>query len=230
MILLFVFFLFIFLIYRFYKLKDFSNFTEESLNLESLNSGDLFLVTYESFLGKIFQTLGNLKFIHPAMVLKKDNETYILEFSRYSEDLNGLILVPIRDWLKFNKRGKKYLNLLNLKKDYSNDIFNYYLKNKESFSKKNGNFINFLFPEVKDIKEKEKISCCEIILDIYYSLNILEKNIKIEKVYPEDFIDFEKFTFTNSNYFSKGLIVNNNQNILKNLFFCQKPNYRIINN
>lgn len=70
--------------------------------LPKLKTGDLLFVNYRSKHGRIIRIATKTFWSHIGMVIVIDDDTYVIEVADYSEEYEGLCLIPIADWLDIN--------------------------------------------------------------------------------------------------------------------------------
>lgn len=75
----------------------------ETLYLDSLKTGDIFLVAFNNTYSFYNSLLLGQPFSHACMYVEEDKNSYIIEYSYYDEDHQGVIKTPFDLWLKIHK-------------------------------------------------------------------------------------------------------------------------------
>lgn len=193
------------------NLSNFSMYDVKKIKKENINTGDLFIVSYNHKTKyALFNSFIKSKFIHPSIALREGEKLYLIEYNNYFDQYEGLIKIPYEEWINFNKNGKIYVNHIESKdnkKDLSKEMNNWFEKNKKDVSKKINymdyswfRFINPMNNKYESTKENPNITCCEIICEILCELNIVEKNKSLQFYRPDSFINMKDFTFTKDYY------------------------------
>ena len=71
----------------------------------NLQTGDIFLIAYDSIYGHLVKVFKGCCWTHGSLVYKKNNKIYIIEIARYGDEdvYKGLLMIPIDKWLEFNE-------------------------------------------------------------------------------------------------------------------------------
>jgi hypothetical protein len=210
-----------FIVIRIFSANDWPD-NIEILDLKTLKNGDLITKSYN---GYIIQNYFHVMFSgsvwhHTGMVVIKDNEPFILEFTtwakksprlnfkRYYEKEFKLKLVPYKEYLKKNLDIRICINRFNGKQISTETILNIYnnYKNYE-YDAPNLNWIRLILDRPYTKTKARKFVCYEIIVHLLQELNIVKK-LKMPSSYMcKDLVNCNLDMETNYNY-SKPVEIN----------------------
>ena len=168
---------FIFLTYRLYiNGKPRTNTILDNV-LDKVDTGDIFLVRYDSVYGKIVRVFAGTYWSHAGIILRTKKHIYILEVARYTKkNKKALNIYTIDEWLQYN--SNRYIGYLQYRyeRPTPTQIFNLYKKFKDI--KVNLNTVYWLNTLVKwsyKYENKQKYFCTELIVKILQDLGMIEK-------------------------------------------------------
>ncbi len=69
----------------------------------SVSSGDILTVSYNSMRGKAVKVFTGSMWTHTGLVLKVGGEKYVCEVAYYRNGPNGVVLKPLKDWFTWNE-------------------------------------------------------------------------------------------------------------------------------
>lgn len=85
------------------------NFVEPHIAYNSVSSGDILTVSYNSMRGKAVKIFTGSMWTHTGLVLEVSGEKYVVEVAYYRGDengvgrANGVVLKPLRGWFNWNE-------------------------------------------------------------------------------------------------------------------------------
>lgn len=99
-----VFLTFLFVLFQLYFVPNDDDFRSSKYSKikSKLRTGDLLIVSYPSYRGKLVKIFTGSSWTHCGMVMKKRGKYYVIEIARYTRDERGLILKPLDDWIEWN--------------------------------------------------------------------------------------------------------------------------------
>ena len=140
-IFIFIIYFLILLFYSWYNLifnKNFVNFDIKNLYLDNIKTGDIFLLGNTKKNKIIGDVILNMKFYHPSIAFWENSNLFILEYAMYPTK-QGLIKIPFKEWLNFNKNKLISHKPLKIKEEeeknrllLSNKISKFYNKYKKN--------------------------------------------------------------------------------------------------
>lgn len=187
--------------------------------IDELEIGDIISVSYDNMFSPFTQGFSRLRYIHPVIVCKKENERYVLELMDYGFDptkkrkkdekhtcnLNEVCesemhMIPITRWFEINRNNYFQCHKLE-KKDMSEIdrekinqmIWNYYENNKDL---KLASISRYLNPFKNTIMQEKNIHnrffCYETVGEILFQLGMIKEK-EIGKNFDD--INMEDYRF-----------------------------------
>lgn len=172
--------------------------------IKQFNTGDILMVSYNSFRGRLVRVFTGSMWTHVGMIYKKENgELFVIESSQY-EDVSGVVKTPIHKWLDWNEN--RILAWLHHKgpKIKDKDIEDIFEKVRDA---KVDLFVGSWLRAVIKQKyypqpNKNKFFCSELVTHFLQELNIIQK-IYLPSGYPPKEILFGKLPLINGHNFDE---------------------------
>jgi len=203
-IIIIIFFIFIFI---FIVMMSYVNTIRKSdrkeiyeIFIDELEIGDIISVSYDNMFSPFTQGFSRLRYIHPVIVCKKENERYVLELMDYGFDPNKkrekgscnlkeegckseVHMIPITRWFQINRNNyfqchklqKK--NMGEIDREKINDmIWEYYENNKDLKLASISRYLNpFKDSIMKEKNIHNRFFCYETVGEILYNLEMMEE-------------------------------------------------------
>jgi hypothetical protein len=114
---LLIFTLSVFLLYYRFHQSNLRNFQTKITKYEDIQAGDIFLVSFESVSKMFSDSLFNIQFLHPTLVVEQNNEKYVVELMNYS-NTRGFHMMELDEWINRQKHNSILLNKMTIKNNY----------------------------------------------------------------------------------------------------------------
>lgn len=220
---LIIFFIFSFVTFvtlSFNIIQDTSDYDRKPLDVDNIKTGDLFLISYNSTMFNFMESILGFNFVHPSIAVWEKNELFMIEFAEYTNLYKGLIKVPFKEWIRYNKNGTILKNSLSIKNDSLEErkileekILDFYDKNKEKYSNfsnfNNLNFFRFFkrFGKYEGISNSSNLTCTELLAYAIFESDIAKKNKSLQYFQPSKFVGFEGFDLNEKYYCDENYII-----------------------
>ena len=183
-------------------------------DIETYNTGDLVFVAYDNLLGYFMRFWTGSPWTHVGMIMKDENKLYVMETADYSslqspvkssidnsKDFigtknNGILVVPFETWKSLNKHHKiEHMNLITPKEFDRRTLILEFLNIQNSeldtFGVGPSVWSKNLWKRsyIESQKEKENITCSELVAKIYQSANVMKKIYTPGSYSTKDFIE-----------------------------------------
>ena len=189
----------IILILRIINTND-SKYETNSIEERELNTGDLIFVSYKNSLGYFMRLWSNSKWTHVGIVYKdSDSNCYIMETARYGDKYNGVLLLPLNEWKKYNKNCEICTMKLtssknNLKTLLLNEFIKIKNKNLDTFGL---NWIRLLNKrKYNNLDNQSNITCYELVVHLLQETGVAKKDYSPSSYFPSDLLK-HKLIFNN---------------------------------
>ena len=168
---------------NFLILKDDNYYETENLDLENIQSGDIFMTSYTRKSEILGDCIFWINFKHISVVVFEGGKPFMVEYSNYPVDFKGLVKIPFSDWLKFNKKGRvlhQSLETTEMKrKELNSKILSYYEKNQKNMSDFKGelglHWWKIFFPYLNKAGiDLKKPTCTEVMEDIFTKSGVIK--------------------------------------------------------
>lgn len=215
-ILLFFFFLLLFgyvvLGSRLVHFKDYSELKAGLLIKDHINTGDVFLLSYNNVFRSFGESFMGVRFFHPSIAMWQDGELYMIEYAEYNKPYDGINKIPFEIWYRINKNSMFLHNHLDFKGDYDlgEKLEAYYQKYKNMKVVDQLAWIRLMLQQDKKyIPKNEKedtLICTEFAANFFTDLGVVKNLKSLPKYEPEDFVGMKGFVLTKDFDYSDGYI------------------------
>lgn len=201
------------LYYNFVFNKDVSNYQMKNITKDELNTGDIFLIDFQNINNFFITSLFKENFMHPAIVLKEEDETYIIDYIARKK----LVKRTLAEWKAYNKRSVYILNKLDCddekRKTLTNKLKELYDEHKDILSGPSGfslDWKRFWWPSdyYQEPNDLNNLVCMELIVYFLMKMGIIETNKSIESFLPRDFENMKGFKSKDNFSFKESFLVN----------------------
>jgi len=173
-----------------FQIKQYPDLTGKILSLDNLNTGDIFLVAYTGASRAICDLSIGQTFSHGCIFVREKYEDFIIEYGFYDDKWKGVMKIPFRIWLRFNKNQLIYHKPLKIVDDSQDKRLELSEKITEVYEKNIGgtmhmiNYRRFLFPSYEYTGLYKKFVCVEFLAEVLAQTNIRERNFGNEYFTP----------------------------------------------
>lgn len=163
-----------------------------NLDDNELNTGDIVIVGYNNFFGKIVRGFTSSIWTHSGILWRdpKTNFLYIIELGVYKKyKLKGIFKIPFNLWISANKKHikglLKYSGETKLSAEKMENIYNKY-KTIE-LDKFNYKWYRFLYKQYYNEEKNRNIyTCFEFTIKLLQEMDIYMKNYLCSSYFPGD--------------------------------------------
>lgn len=192
---------------RFFFVNDPDRFDVKKIKDNDVDSGDIFLISFENTTKLFSNGFFGIEFMHPAIVVEKNNRKYVIELMNYS-DKKGLQILELGEWINRNKNNIMLLNkLIATDKDrkIANDkliSFAYPFQDGKDKIKSVGGlgrreWYRYVYPSEKGYVEPEiksnKTLCNEFTVYLLIKAGIIKPDKSVYHYHPDQFINMKGF-------------------------------------
>jgi len=195
---------------RFFYVNYPDRFERRKVTENDFESGDVLLTSFENYGKMISNSLLRIEFMHPSIVVEKDDRKYVIELMNYNSK-KGFHMMRLGEWIIRNKDNLFLLNKLSTpdkRKEISDKIIAYSYQYSEGENKINsvGGFgkkecfrygypskDGYVEPDIKD----NKTLCNEFIVFLLTKSEIILPTKSIEHYEPDQFIGMTGFDIAN---------------------------------
>lgn len=202
----------LFIIYRLYIFTVPPANTHFCDIINKLETGDIFLVPYDSIYGHLVKIFRGCCWTHGSLIYKKDDgKIYIIEIARYeykNKTYKGLLMLPLDKWLKFN--DGRLIGYIKYRGNSPNNTIFERTFDKYKHVKVNLDTIYWMNTLVKwkyrKVKDKNIYFCTEFLAKFLQDLGMISK-----KYLP---CSYSPITFSELKEYDKDILIfKNNCNI-----------------
>lgn len=203
----------LYMTHNYYKYKDFSGYSIKKLRKENISSGDIFLVAYHKPQNLIGDLLMKVKFNHVSVAVWEKGELYFIEYANYFDKHQGLLKIPYRRWVRYNKNTTILKNSISSlskeEKERENKILDYYYRNKDKMSEFKGgwnmSWYRFLYKKNKyqQLDLSYQTTCTEIMVSLLGESGIIKKEKALSDYHQSDFIGMTGFSLSDNIKYSQ---------------------------
>ena len=194
--------------YRFSVVKSLDNYERRFVTYDTFNTGDVLLVSFEN-MGKLFVgSIFKIEFLHPALVVKEDGISYVLELMGY-KNMQGFIKMKLEEWINRNKSHHIMVNKLETSDENREELARKFLSfthrysdgcdkisDVGSFDWSWRRYINPTGPFKSPTIENGKTTCNEFCTKILVESGVVKGDKPLEHYQPDSFIGMKGFTPT----------------------------------
>lgn len=168
--------------------NDYPIIKTNNLNSFNFQNGDIISVGYLHPFGGFISVFSDSVVSHPGIIYKKsDNEIYVLEAASYTKKYHDVMLIPLQEWLKFNKRHPIFYSKYVGPKISNEQIVQTYEKFKDvKLDSFNLDWIRLLKVTPYQEVENRKYVCYEITILMLQQLNIVQKKYSGNSYWPKN--------------------------------------------
>ena len=157
------------------------NFRKKSKEkfINSAKTGDILAVAYGSKRAGLVKVFTGSMWAHSAIIIKNENQSYVLEVARYSMNKRGIMVMPLDKWLSKNGNNKiavsRYLGT-----PIANSYISHFLEKNEKI-REEMNVANWLSAMVKRSyipQNKKKMFCSELVCYFLQEIGIMRKKYR----------------------------------------------------
>lgn len=163
-----------------FKRRNFSKIKKK------LRTGDIIVISYDSYRGKLVKIFTGSSWTHCGMIYKDKDKLYVIEMARYSSDERGLILKPLDDWIdwniKYNIAIRKYTGIKKFPKRKLKHVLDQSAHFEEDFNVTS--WLKTIIDLRYDGVEKDYFYCSEFITYAMQKIGVLKKIIKPSSYKP----------------------------------------------
>lgn len=212
-ILFFIISIALLLFYNFAFHKDVDNYEVKSITSNELNTGDIILIDFQNINNFFIASLFRENFMHPAIVLKEEEEIYVLDYITHK----GLLKRTLAEWLAYNNKSIFSINKLvcseeNRKKitNKLNYLYQFYKPKLSGPGGFNWGWSRFWWPRKEYYKpyHLKNMVCLELVVYFLMEIGVVKKNKSIESFLPRDFEKMRGFSTTDNFSFKDSYLVN----------------------
>jgi hypothetical protein len=164
---------------------------DKQITESELNTGDLIFSSYKNSLGYFMRLWSNSKWTHVGMVYKdSDSNCYIMETAGYGNKYDGVILLPLNEWLRYNKNCEICVTKLESsnKTNLTHDLLQEFIKIKDKKLDTFGlNWIRLINrKKYKSLNNQNNITCYELVVHLLQEVNVAKKDYSPSSYFPTD--------------------------------------------
>ena len=201
------------LFYNFAFHKDVDKYKIKSITSDELNTGDIILIDFQNINNFFITTLFKENFMHPAIILKEEEDTYVLDYIAHK----GLLKRTLAEWLAYNNKSIFTINKLSCSQEnrekLANNLENLYQFYKPKLSGPSGfswSWRRFWWPKKEYYKPYNfrSMVCLELVVYFLMEAGVVNKNRSVESFLPRDFENMKGFSFNDNFSFKDTYLVN----------------------
>lgn len=188
-------FLFLVTLFRMYEARDFPS-KVESLDPNTIETGDILNVSYRRPFGYfiVFWSASIWSHIGTAYRDPQTNELFILEAGNYSSEWNGIVKMPFKEWVKFNRKCDLSINRLQRnefgKTNVDSTLLLEEFENMKS-TRLQGislDWYRLLLTEKYDGKIRDQATCYEISITLMQKAGVFQKKLSSNSYFPRNIV------------------------------------------